>query len=323
MLPKVKQLNCLRQIQKRVCKQIQSAGGNDAAHVALLEEACRLGNEQIKLLRQIHDDEFEAQQYLAAKPFFLRRVLNICDELAVLLNSSKEQVTASLLLRDLKLVCKSPDWLSEMVDFISETARELGPNPTPKQLAWLEWQVAETHRLFLKQLNPTRIETELGQLIFRMASKTKGASAEPFESLAKIWKRLNEHPFALFEPLAGARDTHLAVFELVRQARLPEKEDPNDPLAKVWASQEEFIKWLRQRGVEVSKAWLSGLLKGEGEKAWDTIDDVKRWMAKKLGIHNPPDPVLSEYYYKHNNALPSLSSLIGNAKGKKPKRGKS
>lgn len=286
MLPKQKELTRLEQADKRVFKQIQLAGGNDIAPVALLEEALLIKRNQRDLLGQIYDEEIQARHYVSNNPFFLRRLINMSDELWVMLNaSSPDQVLACQLLRELRIISQAPD-----VDTVAGS----------------------------------RVTTELGQLIFRMASKTKGASAEPFESLAKIWKRLNEHPFALFEPLAGkARETHLAVFELVRQARLPEKEDPNDPLAKVWASQEEFIKWLRQRGVEVSKAWLSGLLKGEGEKAWDTIDDVKRWMAKKLGIHNPPDPVLSEYYDKHNNALPSLSSFIGNAKGKKPKRRKS
>lgn len=285
MLPKQKELTRLEQANKRVFKRIQLAGGNDIAPVALLEEALLINRNLRDLLEQIYDEEVQARHYVSNNPFFLRRLINMSDELWVMLNaSSPDQVLACQLLRELRIISQAPD-----VDTVAGS----------------------------------RVTTELGQLIFRMASKTKGASAEPFESLAKIWKRLNEHPFALFEPLAGnARERHLAVFELVRQARLPEKEDPNDPLAKVWASQEEFINWLRQRGVKVSKAWLSGLLKGEGEKAWNTIDDVKRWMAKKLGIHNPPTPLLWEYYDKHNNALPSLSSLIGNAKGKKPKRGK-
>lgn len=308
----------LGQLAKEVDAEIKKCGGPANAPVELVEIAIDALKKLQFLTEGMVKEELQAQAYMGRNPFLMRRIVNVGSELHILLNADfKQAVRASELLRSLHYVSRNPNWLDGTTTFFANRAKGYGSKPSAKQIEEFRGLVRDTKDNVLA-FDLASIGHELGKLICDAVTQNSQAVPSFFESLATIWKGLGDD-VALYEPLAGrAREKHRRMFALVRCAKMPPSEDASSPTAKLWPSRDEFVGWLKQHDLHVSKSWLSGLLIDD-VPAWPTREELKQWLSDKLGITNPTEAVLSEYWDKHNNAMPSLSSLIGNAKGKKPK----
>ncbi len=310
--------------KKSIEAKIRQAGGIKHADLETIKDAEACAELGVFFSRRAIEKEWQTMKRLNDNPLLARRILAVRDELHVLLNAeSKQEVRACELLSALHYVSKHPNWQDETTTSMAADCKARyeanGSRLSDAEIEELKWMVGAVKSAALS-FDLDSLGIELGRLICEAVTKNPSGASSFFERLSKMYAGLGEGTFD-YEALAGAgRDRHLRLFYLVRHAKLPQGENADDPNAKLWLSRKVFAEWLTERGLAVAESWVSGLFK-YGPKAWAGRDELKRWLSDKLGITNPPEPVLSEYWDKHNNAMPALSSLIENAQGKGKRAG--